>query len=897
MKSILLVCSVALAATSFGFVNGDDFTPGEFASYPNGYANVHDYTNDYTRTAVENYKGHEGATYIKWTKLGAKPYGRAWAMKFDMTKGFQLCAATSGNPNSPRATVPAMAGYLKSRGKDPICGINCDYFTYDANGPYTYTIADSQVLTKGQDKGGRFNVLLMETGDHKVKIGEVGRTDGKGAMLPIVHSYDVVDKQNPKLKVRNSVRTSIYHYPAKDGKVWRPINPAPKDAGDYYETYPVSLVGTGKDPSTGHDIVVLFEADGRDSSWSYGVIADVACQMLFDEGCTEVGEFDGGGSASFWAKETDSECGRSDGLVNKSTDGTARLVGNAVFIVAPETRSPVATINGINTYYDFDEVLLALAPNEPIVILGEAACTGACAFDRSCSVSGSTVGAKIVCASQPTVAKGVTVALKDVAFAAPNNTLSVANGAKASVAGAASLGVSTTEAAGFEVKEPLTGDVTVSCSAATEPGQTFGFSPLAPAALQSSVAHLKHATRANLAAEAVSDGLGGSILRWVPDAAFVGLTEREGYNFTNRILSVEVTMGAHVVSGTRKVRLTVCDLSGAVIGTVDKPLEQSGTYTFDTAETGKALDPRATYLCSVSVVTAAGEPVAGNGADDIDVTNGKLKAWFTANPSQVSGGAWNSTPAVEGGAYQIDSASGVRFTATDSAKTETVRTVSEMTFTSVTPVENLPTILDSMAQKPRSGLTLVEQEDGTLAWYGLVKASGAPAFCRLTGVPAQANVKYRLVQEVSQSASASRVRYGVAAGGGPITYLQDATGETTFAGVVDGGFVGAAEYCGKSTLHGVTGEKISSELMSVDGVGYELTGDAFAAANVAGKAITLITNVLFLPTDAPIGTYSVVANGKDLIWGKGSGRKVTYDAGSGELTIVEVAGGFILYIK
>ena len=87
MKSILLVCSVALAATSFGFVNGDDFTPGEFASYPNGYANVHDYTNDYTRTAVENYKGHEGATYIKWTKSTEKK-GRAWAMKFDMTKGF-----------------------------------------------------------------------------------------------------------------------------------------------------------------------------------------------------------------------------------------------------------------------------------------------------------------------------------------------------------------------------------------------------------------------------------------------------------------------------------------------------------------------------------------------------------------------------------------------------------------------------------------------------------------------------------------------------------------------------------------------------------------------------------------------------------------------------------------
>lgn len=44
---------------------------------------------DYTRTAVENYNGHAGATLVSWVKSTA-PLGRAWALKFDMTKGFRL---------------------------------------------------------------------------------------------------------------------------------------------------------------------------------------------------------------------------------------------------------------------------------------------------------------------------------------------------------------------------------------------------------------------------------------------------------------------------------------------------------------------------------------------------------------------------------------------------------------------------------------------------------------------------------------------------------------------------------------------------------------------------------------------------------------------------------------
>jgi len=891
---LIIICGFLVTIESYGFVNGDNFTPGEFAGYVNGYSNVREYTNDYTRTAVENYKGHEGATYIKWTKLGAKPYGRAWAVKFDMTKGFQLCAATSGKLNSPRATVTTMANYLKnSRGKDPICGINCDYFTYDKYGPYTYTISDSRVLTAGQDKGGYYSTLIIETGDHKVKIGEVGRTDGKGAMLPIAHSFDVVDKANSKLKVRNSVRVNLYHYTAKDGAVYRPIDPA---KGGYGSDYPLSLVGTGKDPATGHDIVVLFEADGRDQNWSYGVLSDVASQMLFDEGCTEVGEFDGGGSASIWIKDTASECGRDDGLVNKSTDGTARQVGNAIFIVAPETREEVVTINDINTYYDLDEVLLAVNVGEPIKVLKEVNCAGACVFERSCSVSSTKADpaeAKIVCVSNPSIASGAQVAFSNVVFQAPYNQLNVAAGAKAGLAGKVGLSVNMADESGIVLNGVLTDDVTIN----RMPGQKFGTSPMASTALTSSLTHLKNASNPNVAVVVEDDGNGGSILFWEPDAIFASITESDGFNYTNRLFSVEVTaIGQHVVANTRKVRLSVLDAAGAKVITMYKPLTATGTYAFDTADSGVILPARATYTYEFTVVAADGSELEGAPVMTSGFKNGVISNWFAASPASVVGGAWNVTPTVEAGAYKInDFDSSSVFTATTKRNDGYIKICSEVTFADGFPEENLAATLTSFgAAIPQSLLTIVEKSDDSLAWYVLAKVGSTPAWVSLYGVTPEIGVRYRCLQEIDHTSSVTKVRYSVAKGDGDYVCLVDANGNSWLTSPVTANLACKAEYFGSSVLHSIDGKWLTAALISVDGVDYEDSDAAFAAARAANKPIVLLTNLMFIPDGLESGDYALTAGGWQIRWTKGKDRRASLNDGGDLITIRDMLKGIIL---
>ena len=67
---------------------------------------------EYVRTVVTNFNGHEGCTLVTYVKPPtAEKTGRAWIMKFDMTKGYRL-RTYFGNGQGGRASIGTMGENL-----------------------------------------------------------------------------------------------------------------------------------------------------------------------------------------------------------------------------------------------------------------------------------------------------------------------------------------------------------------------------------------------------------------------------------------------------------------------------------------------------------------------------------------------------------------------------------------------------------------------------------------------------------------------------------------------------------------------------------------------------------------------------------------------------------------
>lgn len=94
------------------------------------------------------------------------------------------------------------------------------------------------------------------------------------------------------------------------------------DTHEEYD-YPRTMVGLGTNR------VVLLVADGR-SSRSHGLPSREAATLLAAEGCTDVAQFDGGGSATLLV---------GDAIVNHPSDGSPRPVANGLFL-AQSSLSP-----------------------------------------------------------------------------------------------------------------------------------------------------------------------------------------------------------------------------------------------------------------------------------------------------------------------------------------------------------------------------------------------------------------------------------------------------------------------------------------------------------------------------------------------------------------------------
>ena len=314
---------------------------------------------DYTRTVVEDYDGHEGATLVSWVKPTA-PLGRAWALKFDMTKGFRLRCHYA----AAQMPVGRMGEAIAAEGETPVAGINGDYF-YSKN-PTGAVIENSRLVFRGQDgNASMWMQFFGETADHELFLGKLTRLDGLTTGNP-VNGYDFAYKGR---KVRNAQRVNWANYPVHNGKI-NPVNadwPAgstdhslvkPNTIGNYQprDGYPRTMIGYGTN-ELGHAMLMLFVSDGRQPSWSAGVADVDAAQMMIDEGCIEVGECDGGGSATLWTG--------SSGCLNRPSDGAPRSVSSGFFVLAPKKRVVAAQI-GEYGYESFAEAVVAARPEETV---------------------------------------------------------------------------------------------------------------------------------------------------------------------------------------------------------------------------------------------------------------------------------------------------------------------------------------------------------------------------------------------------------------------------------------------------------------------------------------------------------------------------------------------------
>ena len=235
-------------------------------------------------------------------------------------------------------------------------------------------------------------------------------------------------------KIRNAVRTNYCNYPVKGGQ----INPVGNSSGgatfpttignmQHRTQYPRPLIGIGTNGVGVATNLVLFLNDGRQSDWSINFPDTDSAQIMIDEGCNEVGEFDGGGSATMWAENgPDSVFNFSTtthgGIVNKPSAGSLRNDACGIFVLPPSTRPYTVDVAGGNTYPDLDEALLAVAPGETVTVFAPTTLAGNSLF-TSCTLASSAsdpASAPVAYsgAQALTIPSGVRVCLSNVSFTA-----------------------------------------------------------------------------------------------------------------------------------------------------------------------------------------------------------------------------------------------------------------------------------------------------------------------------------------------------------------------------------------------------------------------------------------------------------------------------------------------
>ena len=581
---------------------------------------------DYVRTEIPNYNGHEGCTLVTYVKPPtAEKTGRAWIMKFDMTKGFRL-RTYFGNGQGGRASIGTMGENLVAEGERPICGTNADYFYTASNMAYStgMTIMNSRMVYPGFNNANpATHYFFMETGDRRYAHGKPVRTDGKTSGF-VAHGYDLVTADGRK--IRNAVRTNWCNYPVKEGQI-NPVNENYDTVGKVEGTignyqsrtqYPRVMIGYGTNEVDGarHEIVAMFVNDGRQADWSYGVNDVDAAQMMIDEGCWEVGEFDGGGSAALWAASGPDcvyprDTTANGGYLNLPSDGSPRKDANGIFMLAP-TDAPATVTIGANWYYDLDEALWAVAPGETITVTNATTLTGTNIFFTSCTIACDAGGAPdtptIACpvGTALSVASGVRVCFSNAVFTGASTTLRAVG--TAAVAGHVSFDRVDVAAGGaFELAGPLGHALVVNNPAAAAEGDIFG---TATGNFGAGVRLLRHPSDATLVARAVSNGSTAN-LRWVRATDISGGLSSANYVQDGLVAQFDALENAGV--GQYSASATVWkDLVGNGKVTLAGAAAWSGRYLDTTTTKQSMTDLARVYNWSVTAELAVN--VITNGA-------------------------------------------------------------------------------------------------------------------------------------------------------------------------------------------------------------------------------------------------------------------------------------------
>ena len=346
-------------------------------------------TSDFTATTVRNWNGREGVTFVRYvSKDSSKVYGSAFC--FDLSKGYRLKAwlGASNTPGCAPAAVGAMAEAIyASEGVAPIAGINGDYFDTSASyaRPTGMVISDSDLVSTGFGRVSlTANCYLAETGDHNLFHGKLTCVEGLAYGGQPTASWQLNARGR---KVRNAIRTNYCNYPVKGGA----INPVGSASGEssfsttignmqsrdyYYRT----LVGIGTNAVGVATNLVLWSNTIYNGVLGIGdsPFNDVdAYQIMIDLGCNEVGELDGGGSATIWSESCPSlqnffKGGTTahGGYVNAYRDSSPRAIACGLFVMPPPAAPDAVALNGADTYPDMAEALLAAVPGDSLTVLG-----------------------------------------------------------------------------------------------------------------------------------------------------------------------------------------------------------------------------------------------------------------------------------------------------------------------------------------------------------------------------------------------------------------------------------------------------------------------------------------------------------------------------------------------
>ena len=358
----------------------------------------------------------------------------------------------------------------------------------------------------------------------------------------------------------------------------------------------------------------------------------------------------------------------------------------------------------------------------------------------------------------------------------------------------------------------------------------------------------------------------------LPGVTFSGASAAPGYAWTNGVASVTATVadGVEQVPGS-KVRLTVADTHGTILGTVDRDWSGSGEYSFDTAESigGSAYADGFDYTLSFSLVVpgdAGGVFAAKSVATTLRLGSGA--PWFSADPATdtVAGGEWETAPSIDSGTYVI--ANGAAFVADDNRNGYAhVEYVVPREDAASIPESNLPDHLAFAAEHgERAALVSVQDSDG-VSWRGLVQENGTLAWKELLGAvgPSAAEGEFlHVAMEVDTSGAEPLVSYLVRwLGPDPSSFmrLHDASGAEWFPAPGNGAtLLGHVDFEGDGKVVSLVGQVLDKAVADVGGVRY----DTLAEALMGEGDVTLLTNDTW-PTDAPVGTMRVDRDGYTLL--------------------------------